>query len=788
MPAVIVAVIAASMLLSCPTGAGAATPALAPGDYGVRPVCPPAGAGRVRCQVLELTAPAGGADAGGTSGGGADASGRPLAVSGAAQTTECSLPRAREGCYGLRPQDLHTVYELPQTPVSTQTIAIVTAGGDPTIRKDLANYDTEFGLPGCPGEGSCPTVVNGEGKHHLPVVEGNAPLETSLDVEVAHAVCPGCNLLLVEASAASLAAFEEATDTAARLGADEISISWGEAEPAQVLEGGAAFDHSGVVITAAAGDTGYLNWASPEAERGRPEYPASSPDVIAVGGTELELGPAGEWQGEQVWDQLEPSDEGGGSGCSTLFAAPSWQLELPTWEAVGCGGMRATADVAAIAGPRLGVAAYDSTKDIEGKKPGWRRLGGTSVGAPLVAAAFALAGGTHGVANPAQTLYRNAALDPDLLHDITTGTNGACLRPLGRGCTSEEQAADCAAGPICVAGPGYDGPTGLGSLQGIGALEPRLAFRTLPPSPARRGGSFAVEAVVEATGQLVTVDSATPAVCTVATGEVTLIAAGTCTLAAALPGYLEARQSFAVGRTLQQVAFSSAAPVDAITGGPAYQPAASASSGLPVAFASLTPAVCGVQGDAVTPLAAGLCTIAVEQAGDAEYEPAPPATQSYTVAPAAAPAGGAPGGGAPAGGGVPSGGVLSLLETSTPFPAPLTLHLRLAPSVSRHDGAITLSLAASSGGIARWLMTFTRARRCPLHAPSCAPLIVRFGSGSKPVLAGDFRLTVHPSPAALRLLRSGRALHVQVLVTLTPASRPVVRVGTTIPVRLSSSR
>ena len=309
-------------------------------------------------------------------------------------------------------------------------------------------------------------IVNGQGKKHLPPVEGDAPLETSLDVEVAHAVCPGCALLLVEASSASLAAFEEATDTAAELGAGEISISWGEAEPAQVREGGAAFDHPGVVVTAAAGDTGYLNWASPEAERGRPEYPASSPDVIAVGGTDLELGPAGQWEGEQVWDQLEPGDEAGGSGCSTLFAAPSWQLELPDWESVGCGGLRATADIAAIADPLLGVAVYDSTKDTEGEKPGWRRLGGTSVGAPLVAAAFALAGGAHGVTDPAQTLYRNAARDPGLLHDVASGTNGACLRALGRGCGFEEQAADCLSRPICVAGPGYDGPTGLGSLRG----------------------------------------------------------------------------------------------------------------------------------------------------------------------------------------------------------------------------------------------------------------------------------------------------------------------------------
>jgi Subtilase family len=734
----------------------------------------------MRCHVLELTAPSGGGSASGS-----DASGRNVAVAGAAETAECGTPRAREGCYGLRPQDLHTVYGLPQTPVSTQTIAIVAAGGDPTIRKDLANYDTEFGLPGCPGEGSCPTVFNGEGKRHPPAVEGNAPLETSLDVEVAHAVCPGCNLLLVEASSESLPAFEEATDTAARLGADEISISWGGAEPEQVVDGGAAFDHPDVVITAAAGDTGYLNWASPEAERGRPEYPAASPDVIAVGGTDLELGPAGERQGEQVWDQLEPKDEASGSGCSTLFSAPSWQLELPDWEAVGCGGERAIADVSAIAGARLGVAAYDTTKNTEGRRPGWQRLGGTSVGAPLIAAAFALAGGSHGVAYPAQTVYRNAALDPGLLYDITTGTNGACRRFLGRGCTPEEQAGDCAGGPICVAGPGYDGPTGLGSLDGIGALEPRLAFKTLPPAPARRGGSFAVEAVVEATGQAVTVDSTTPAVCTAGAGEITLLAAGTCTLIAAQPGYLEAQQSFAVGRTPQQVAFSSATPGDALEGGVAYQPVASASSGLPVAFVSLTPTICGVTGDAVLALAAGVCTIAAEQAGDAEYEPASPVTQTYTVAPA--PAGGQPGGGGP-GDAAPGAGVLSLRETATPFtdvPVPL---LGSAHWLSRRDGTVRLSLAIRADGTLRWLTTFTRARRCPPHVSRCAGRIVRFAWGSRAIVAGTFTLSLHPSPAALRILRHQHALRVHTLVTLTTASGSIASLSTAMTARLAPPR
>jgi hypothetical protein len=757
--ALVVAVLACGL-----ADARAAVPAPAPTDDGVRAVCPPGEDKGARCDALELTAPTVRTASTGSTG-------LPLAVAGTAQTPKCRVPLASEGCYGLRPQDLHSAYELPQAPVAPQTVAIIGAGGDPTIKKDLANYDREFGLEGCPGETACPTIVNGEGKRHLPAVEGDAPLETSLDVEVAHAVCPGCDLLLVEASSASLAAFEEATDTAVRLGAQEISISWGEPEPAQVADSGAAFNHPGVVITAAAGDTGYLNWASPEAERGRPEYPASSPDVIAVGGTSLELGPAGEWQDEQVWDQLEPDDAGGGSGCSTLFAAPPWQLELPGWEAVGCGSRRATADIAAIADPRLGVAAYDSTKDSEGHKPGWRRLGGTSVGAPLVAAAFALAGGAHGIAYPAQSLYRNAALDPGLLHDVTSGTNGACGRTLGRGCTLEEQAADCAARPICLAGPGYDGPTGLGSLQGIGALEPRLAFHTLAPSPARRGASFPVEATVEATGEPVPVVSATPAACTVAADDVSLLAAGTCTLTAGQPGYLEVQQTFPVARTLQQVSFSSAAPTAALAGGPGYVPAASASSGLAVTFLSLTPSACALQGDAVAPLAAGVCTIAAEQAGDGDFEPAPAATQSYTVGPAA-----------------PAGGVLSFRQAPTPFAGGAALRLRASPASSRRDGAITLSLAAAPAGTLRWRLTFTRSVRCPAHVSSCARQTVSFAAGSRTVGAGQLTLTLRPGRAALRALRARHVLRVRVLLTLTPSSEAPVRVHATALVRLAPSR
>ena len=226
-------------------------------------------------------------------------------------------------------------------------------------------------------------------------------------------------------------------------------------------------------------------------------------------------------------------------------------------------------------------------------------------------------------------------------------------------------------------------------------------------------------------------------------------------------------------------------PVDAVEGGPAYQPVASASSGLPVGFVSLTPAVCGIQGAAVAPLAEGVCTISAEQAGDAEYEPAPPVTQSYSVA-AAAPAGGPPAGGAPAAGG-PAGEVLSLHETATPFTAHPALRLRGTPSVSRRNGAITLSLTVSPGGTVGWRMTFTRAMRCPLHAFSCARGHARFAAGQRPSGAGTVTVTVYPSQAALKLLRDRHALHVQALLTLTTASGTVLHTRSTILVRAVSS-
>jgi hypothetical protein len=170
----------------------------------------------------------------------------------------------------------------------------------------------------------------------------------------------------------------------------------------------------------------------------------------------------------------------GGGGCSTVLTAAPWQQEVTDWSSVGCGEHRAVADVSADADPYTGVAIYDSTPESPTKPaPEWTPIGGTSLASPLVASVFALAGGSNEVEYPAQTLYENLAVSPQSLHDVELGSNGECLKPPNSeelsGCTPAEEAANskCPAPElICLAGKGYDGPSGVGTPNGIVAFQP----------------------------------------------------------------------------------------------------------------------------------------------------------------------------------------------------------------------------------------------------------------------------------------------------------------------------
>jgi hypothetical protein len=475
------------MLVALPCATAGATGAVSPlpaSDYTVRPTCSEPAPGHAGCLALELVPKTAAARA----------HTHPL---GMARNQPITAGLAADGAYGLRPQDLHSAYKLPEEQAGTQTIAIIDAFDDSTAARDLGIYDKEFELPECTGASGCFKQVNQEGETgNLPIAADEEEQEeaadwageTSLDIEVAHAVCHNCKILLVEADSSSFSDLESAEETAAGLGATEISNSWGGPECGDEhghLECEAdhpAFNHPGVVITAAAGDEGYLDWgARKSSERGYADYPASSPHVVAVGGTRLSLTAAGEWAGETVWN----GDGAGGGGCSLKLTAQPWQQSTSDWSSVGCGTHRAVADVSADADPYTGVAVYDSTPVVEEGKErvGWGTIGGTSLASPIIAATFALAGGAgknaHGetVQYPAQTLYENLAT-PGLLHDVLSGSNGECSEEFNEqtglsGCTESQEAANCSDKPaICQARAGYDGPTGVGTPDEIAAFQP----------------------------------------------------------------------------------------------------------------------------------------------------------------------------------------------------------------------------------------------------------------------------------------------------------------------------
>jgi subtilase family serine protease len=347
----------------------------------------------------------------------------------------------------LTPKSLHEAYSLPTETAAgaTQTVAVIDAFDDPTAEADLGVFDKQFGLPPCTAADGCFRKVNENGEAGpLPAVEGEWASEISIDVQMVRAICQSCHILLVEASSEEFGDLAAAVDTAVNAGATEISNSYGAPEESAYLAYAAEYDHPGVVITASAGDCGYINQLCHLAKAA--EFPADSPNVVAVGGTTLKE-QGGAWT-SKAWHE-------GGSGCSKLFTAPPWQSSAANFAATGCGSARAVADVAAVGNPSTGVNVYDSTPEVPGTEPeGWGVWGGTSVSSPIVAAEFALAGGAHGVADPAATLYSHLG-ESSALYDIVSGKNGSCHHTT-----------------ICHTVAGYDGPSGVGSPIGLAAFTP----------------------------------------------------------------------------------------------------------------------------------------------------------------------------------------------------------------------------------------------------------------------------------------------------------------------------
>ena len=377
---------------------------------------------------------------------------------------------------GYSPADLRSAYNLPSSGGSGQTVAVVDAYDDPNAASDLAVYREQYGLPPCTTANGCFRKVAQNGSTHYPASDSQEgwSVEISLDLDMVSAVCPDCHILLVEASSDSVQDLGTAVDEAVKLGAKYVSNSYGGPEDLQEANWDSAYyEHPGVAVVAATGDYGYEDNQNANGG-GYVLYPAASPYVTAVGGTTLtqDSGSARGWD-ESAWGS-------GGSGCSVYEAKPSWQTDT------GC-TYRTEADVAAVANPTPGVAVYDSYYSA-GAKIGWNAIGGTSAATPIITSVYALAGSPLPGTTPVSYPYA----DPSALNDITTGSNN--------------DGEPCSPAYLCTAGPGYDGPTGLGTPDGTAAFT--LAHGDITGTVTSASGTPLAGAVVQAGAGSVTTDSA----------------------------------------------------------------------------------------------------------------------------------------------------------------------------------------------------------------------------------------------------------------------------------------
>jgi hypothetical protein len=337
------------------------------------------------------------------------------------QATETAAAAAAVSGYG--PADLQSAYALPSGLGAGKTVAIVDAYDNPNVESDLGAYRSQFGLPPCTTANGCFRKINQSGGTTPPAGNAGWGEEIALDVDMVSAICPQCNILLVEASSASFANLGTAVNTAVAQGAVAVSNSYGGSESSfETSYDTSYYKHAGVAITASSGDNGYGT-----------SYPAASPYVTAVGGTSLSRASNARGWTETVWS-------GAGSGCSSYESKPSFQTDT-----AGC-SHRTIADVSAVANPSTGVAVYDTY----GTGGSWLVFGGTSVASPIIASVYAMATSPAANAYPVAYPYANTSS----LFDVTSGSNGSC------------------GSYLCTGAVGYDGPTGLGTPNGVAAFGP----------------------------------------------------------------------------------------------------------------------------------------------------------------------------------------------------------------------------------------------------------------------------------------------------------------------------
>jgi subtilase family serine protease len=320
---------------------------------------------------------------------------------------------------GLGPTDLRDAYKITAQGSASTVIAIVDAFGYDNAEVDLGIYRANFGLPECTTANGCFKKLNQNGKQKkYPEQNIGWAQESALDLDMASAMCPNCKIWLVESKNNSLKNLSIAVTKAGELGAHVISNSYGGGDGKGTATYEPAYDQPGVAVTVSSGDDGYGT-----------QFPASSNHVIAVGGTRLIHASNDRGWSETAWG-------GAGSGCTKRYAKPAWQSDPDC-------AMRTIADVSAVSDPGTGVAVYGPGQNGVSH---WMIFGGTSVAAPLIGGIYGANGGT---VNYGADPYSHTAN----LFDVTSGSNGACDGSY-----------------LCTAGPGYDGPTGLGTPNGIDAF------------------------------------------------------------------------------------------------------------------------------------------------------------------------------------------------------------------------------------------------------------------------------------------------------------------------------
>ena len=315
---------------------------------------------------------------------------------------------------GFTPADIQAAYNLTGLKSGGRTVAIIDAYGYSNLESDLAKFRSTYGLSACTTKNGCLTIMNQNGSTtNLPPDNSGWDVEQALDVDAVSSACPDCHILVVQGKNASLYNLGAAVNRASiQKGVVAISNSYtGRVDRSK----NTAYNHRGIAITAATGDSGFQGGA----------YPADDTHVVAVGGTSVTK--SGSTYTESAWS-------GAGSGCATHMKQPHWQAGVNTTCTT-----KANSDVSAAADPNLGGLDIVLNGNFE-------QVGGTSEATPIIAAVFALSGNTRRY--PAEYLYEN----PQYLNDVTTGSNGSC------------------GSPLCSAGKGWDGPTGMGTPNGVKAF------------------------------------------------------------------------------------------------------------------------------------------------------------------------------------------------------------------------------------------------------------------------------------------------------------------------------